>query len=79
MNIALASGLAVLRLALPADSPAPLLALLLVVANVTMATASLLPVGPSDGRRALSAFRRSRVSAVSPQLMAESWELRAQS
>ena len=59
-NLALAGGLAALRLALPPNSPASLLALLLVLGNSAMAAMSLLPVGPSDGRRALTAFRRSR-------------------
>lgn len=59
-NLALAGLLSALRLLLPTDSPAALLALLLILGNAAMATASLVPVGPSDGRRALSAFVRAR-------------------
>jgi Zn-dependent protease len=62
-NIALAGVLAALRLALPANSPASLLALLLVLGNTAMAAMSLVPVGPSDGRRALVALRRLSSSA----------------
>jgi Zn-dependent protease len=64
-NLALAGALAALRLVLPAGSPASLLALLLVLGNTAMAAMSLLPVGPSDGRRALVALRRSQGLAVS--------------
>ena len=62
-NIALAGALAALRLVLPAGSPASLLALLLVLGNTAMAAMSLVPVGPSDGRRALVALRRLASSA----------------
>ena len=59
-NLVLAGGLAGLRLMLPANSPVSLVALLLVLGNTAMLAMSLLPVGPSDGRRALAALRRSR-------------------
>ena len=65
-NIALAGGLAALRLVLPPGSPASLLALLLVLGNTAMAAMSLVPVGPSDGRRALAALRRVSSSADCP-------------
>jgi Zn-dependent protease len=59
-NLVLAGLLAGLRVVLPAQSPASWLALLLILGNAAMATASLVPLGPSDGGRALSAFRRTR-------------------
>jgi Zn-dependent protease len=66
-NLALAGGLAAVRLLLPAGSPASLLALLLVLGNAAMAAMSLLPVGRSDGRRALAALRGTQLSAISSQ------------
>ena len=59
-NLGLAGLLAAARLLLPSEGPASLVALLLVLANLAMAGLSLLPVGRSDGRRALSALRRAR-------------------
>jgi len=65
-NLALAAGLAALRLVLPPGSPGALLALLLILGNTAMAAMSLLPVGPSDGRRALVALRRLAASEDCP-------------
>jgi Zn-dependent protease len=59
-NLALAGALAALRLVLPAGSPASLVALLLALGNTATAAISLMPVGPSDGRRALVALREVR-------------------
>jgi Zn-dependent protease len=66
-NLALAGAAAALRLVLPADSPGAVLALLLALGNTAMAAMSLLPVGPSDGRRALLALRKSQQLALSSQ------------
>ena len=55
-NLALAGALAALRVVLPANGPASLLVLTLVLGNAAIAAASLLPVGASDGRRALTAL-----------------------
>jgi Zn-dependent protease len=71
-NLALAGVAAALRLVLPADSPAALLALLLACGNAAMAAMSLVPVGPSDGRRALVALRRHQQLAISSQLAVRS-------
>jgi Zn-dependent protease len=66
-NLALAGAMAAVRLVLPAGSPASLLALLLVLGNAAMAAMSLLPVGRSDGQRALAALRGTQLSAISSQ------------
>jgi len=61
-NLALALVIQVLRLAFATDGPLDVALLLLMLGNVAMAAMSLLPVGASDGQRALSALRRSRNS-----------------
>jgi Zn-dependent protease len=66
-NLALAGAAAALHVILPPDSPVALLALLLALGNTAMAAMSLVPVGPSDGRRALLALRRSQQLAMSSQ------------
>jgi Zn-dependent protease len=62
MNLALAGLAEALRLACATQGPLDVALLLLVLGNAAMAAMSLLPVGGSDGGRALSAFRRFRSS-----------------
>ena len=62
MNVALAGLSEAVRLAFATQGPLDVALLLLVLGNVAMAAMSLLPVGGSDGRRALSALKRSRSS-----------------
>jgi Zn-dependent protease len=61
-NLALAGLIEASRLALATDGPLDVGLLLLVLGNLAMAVMSLLPVGASDGQRALSALRRARSS-----------------
>jgi Zn-dependent protease len=63
MNIALAGLAEALRLGFATQGPVDVALLLLVLGNVAMAAMSLLPIGGSDGGRALSALRRSRSSS----------------
>jgi Zn-dependent protease len=60
VNLALAGLLEGLRLALTTQGPLDVVLLLLVIGNVAMALMSLLPLGPSDGGRALRALQRRR-------------------
>lgn len=62
MNLAVAGALSVLHALLRLEGPADVLLLLGVFANVAMAVASLLPVGHSDGARALRAVQVLRSS-----------------
>jgi Zn-dependent protease len=62
MNVALAALAVALRQALATEGPVDVALLLLVLGNAAMAVMSLLPIGGSDGGRALGAFRRSRSS-----------------
>ena len=62
MNVALAGLAEALRLGFATQGPVDVALLLLVLSNVAMAAMSLLPLGGSDGDRALSALRRSRSS-----------------
>jgi Zn-dependent protease len=61
-NLALAGLIETSRLALATDGPLDVGLLLLVLGNLAMAVMSLLPVGASDGQRALRALRRARSS-----------------
>ncbi len=61
-NVALAGLAAALLLALATQGPVDVALLLLVLSNAAMAAMSLLPLGGSDGDRALGALRRSRSS-----------------
>ena len=60
VNLALAGLLEALRLLLATEGPIDVVLLLLVLGNVATAAMSLLPIGSSDGRRALVAYRLSR-------------------
>jgi Zn-dependent protease len=60
VNLALAGLLAVLRVVLATQGPLDVALLLLVICNAAMAVMSLVPIGASDGGRALRAFRRAR-------------------
>src|ERR1700704_1873271 len=62
MNVALAGLAEAVRLGLATQGPVDVALLLLVLSNAAMAAMSLLPLGGSDGYRALSALRRSRSS-----------------
>jgi Zn-dependent protease len=62
MNMALAGLAEALRLTLATQGPVDVALLLFVLGNLAMATMSLLPIGGSDGGRALSALRRARNS-----------------
>jgi Zn-dependent protease len=62
MNLAVAGVLGVSHTLLRLEGPADVLLLLGVFANVAMAVASLLPLGHSDGARALRAMRVLRSS-----------------
>jgi Zn-dependent protease len=62
MNVALAGLAQAVRFALATQGPLDVALLLLVLANAAMAAISLVPLGGSDGGRALSALRRSRSS-----------------
>jgi hypothetical protein len=62
MNVALAGLAEALRLGFATQGPVDVALLLLVLSNAAMAAMSLLPLGGSDGDRALSALRRSRSS-----------------
>ena len=57
-NLALAGLIEAVRLALATDGPLDVGLLLLVLGNLAMTVMSLLPIGASDGQRALSALRR---------------------
>jgi Zn-dependent protease len=61
VNLALAGFLEAVRLAFGTQGPADVVLVLLVLGNLAMALMSLVPVGGSDGGRALSAFRRARI------------------
>jgi Zn-dependent protease len=61
-NLALAGLIEAARLALATDGPLDVGLLLLVLGNAAMAAMSLLPVGASDGQRALNALRRASSS-----------------
>ena len=62
MNLALAGLTEAIRLSFATRGPVDVALLLLTLGNAAMAAMSLLPVGGSDGGRALSALRRSRSS-----------------
>jgi Zn-dependent protease len=62
VNLALAGLLALARMTLATDGPIDVALMLLAVGNVAMAAMSLVPIGGSDGGRALSALRRARAS-----------------
>ena len=62
MNVALAGLTQAVRIGLATQGPLDVALLLLVLGNIAMAAMSLLPVGGSDGGRALGALRRSRNS-----------------
>jgi Zn-dependent protease len=61
MNVALAILGQALRLVCAAQGPIDVFLLTLVIGNVAMAMMSLVPLGGSDGARALSALRRTRM------------------
>jgi hypothetical protein len=61
-NLALAGLIQGARFALATDGPLDVALLLLILGNLAMAAMSLLPIGASDGQRALSALRRFRSS-----------------
>lgn len=60
MNLALAALAELVRLALAAQGPLDVFLLTFVLGNAAMAAMSLIPLGPSDGARALSALKRAR-------------------
>jgi Zn-dependent protease len=60
VNLALAALLEALRLAFATQGPVDVALVLLALGNGGMAAMSLVPLGPSDGGRALSALRRAR-------------------
>jgi Zn-dependent protease len=62
MNLALAGSAQALRLALATQGPVDVFLLTLVLGNAAMAAMSLIPLGGSDGGRALRAARRFRSS-----------------
>src|SRR5260370_16498589 len=62
MNVALAGLAEALRLGFATQGPVDVALLLLVLSNVAMAAMSLLPLGGSDGDRALSPLRPSSSS-----------------
>jgi len=62
VNLALAGLLAAVRYMLATDGPLDVVLLLLVMGNAAMAFMNLVPIGDSDGGRALSAFRLRRSS-----------------
>jgi len=62
VNLALAGLGVALRYSLASQGPLDVALLLLVMGNTAMAVMSLVPLGSSDGRRALSAFKRARSS-----------------
>jgi Zn-dependent protease len=59
-NLALAAGTAAARSVLGTEAALDVFLLALVVGNLVMASMSLLPMGDSDGARALGALRRGR-------------------
>ena len=59
LNLALAALAAVLRLALGTQGPLDVVVLVFVIGNAATAALSLVPLGASDGARALQAFRSS--------------------
>ena len=59
VNVVLAVAIAGVRFTLHTDGPLDVVLLLQVVSNVAMAAMSLVPIGGSDGARALRAFRSS--------------------
>jgi Zn-dependent protease len=61
-NLALAGLVQVTRLAFAPDGPLDVALVLLILGNLAAATMSLLPIGASDGHRALSAVRRFRTA-----------------
>jgi Zn-dependent protease len=63
MNVALAILGQALRLVCAAQGPIDVFLLTLVIGNVAMAMMSLVPLGGSDGARALSALRRTRMKS----------------
>jgi Zn-dependent protease len=63
VNLALAGLLQTARFALATQGPLDVVLLLLLIGNVAMAVMSLIPLGPSDGRRVLNALRRTRRSS----------------
>ena len=58
VNLVLAALFAAVRIGLQTDGPLDLVLLLQVLSNLAMAVMSLVPVGGSDGQRALRALRR---------------------
>jgi len=62
MNLALAGLAEASRLALATEGPVDVFLLTLVLGNAAMAALSLVPLGGSDGGRALGAWRRFRSS-----------------
>lgn len=60
MNVLLAGALQAIRLVLATSGPLDVALLLLVLGNLGMVVMSLVPIGTSDGGRALSALRRAR-------------------
>jgi len=63
MNVALAVVGQALRLVSDAQGPIDVFLLTLVIGNVAMAVMSLVPLGRSDGARALSALKRLRMQS----------------
>jgi Zn-dependent protease len=63
VNLTLAAILEMLRLVFATRGPVDVALVLLVIGNVAAAVTSLVPLGRSDGRRALVAFRRARNSS----------------
>ena len=59
LNLALAAAAEAIRLALGAQGPADVVLLMFAVGNAATAALSLVPLGASDGARALSALRSS--------------------
>ncbi len=60
VNLVLAAALAAVRMGLHTDGPLDLVLLLQVLSNLAMAAMSLVPVGGSDGARALHALSTRR-------------------
>jgi Zn-dependent protease len=58
VNLVLAALFAAVRIGLQTDGPLDLVLLLQVLSNLAMAVMSLVPIGGSDGQRALRALRR---------------------